>query len=117
MLVAADTLQARALSWNPAGSSVMRLSGKLSGMNFGLMWVVLSAPAFCAEVYLNDFNAAPGTTYPEWTSSGYTNSANRAGTIAPNSGPQPVATIESPEPQAAFPRRIWRAGDRRHAAL
>ena len=24
------------------------------------MWAILSAPAFCADVYFNDFNAAPG---------------------------------------------------------
>jgi hypothetical protein len=31
-------------------------------MRLGLMWALLS-PAFCADVYFNDFNAAPGTTY------------------------------------------------------
>src|SRR5215471_14097574 len=41
-----------------------------------------SAQALCADVYFNDFNLAPGTTYPEWTSTSYTNSANRAGTVA-----------------------------------
>jgi uncharacterized protein (TIGR03437 family) len=71
-------------------------------MRFGLMWVILSAAAFCADVYFNDFNAAPGTTYPEWTSSGYSNSANRAGTIATSSGPQTVATVTSPNGRQRF---------------
>jgi hypothetical protein len=63
---------------------------------------VLIAPAFGDEVYFNDFNAAPGTTYPEWTSSGYTNSANRAGTVAAGSGPQPVASALSPNGKERF---------------
>src|SRR5207302_2422987 len=57
---------------------------------------VFIAPVFGAEVYFNDFNAAPGTKYPEWTSTGYSNSANRAGTVAAGSGPQPVASVLSP---------------------
>lgn len=71
-------------------------------MRIGLMCVLLSAPAFCADVYFNDFNAAPGTTYPEWTSSGYSNSANRAGTVAAGSGPQTVATVASPNGRQRF---------------
>jgi hypothetical protein len=71
-------------------------------MRLGLMWVIFSAHAFCADVYFNDFNAAPGTTYPEWTSSGYTNSANRAGTVAAGSGPQRVATVASPNGTQRF---------------
>jgi len=35
-------------------------------------------PRLRADVYFNDFNSAPGTAYREWTSSGYSNSANRA---------------------------------------
>src|SRR5437660_12700727 len=38
---------------------------------------VFIAPVFGGEVYFNDFNAAPGTKYPEWTSTGYSNSAKR----------------------------------------
>src|SRR5215471_16059628 len=71
-------------------------------MRFGLMWVLLCAPAFCAEVYFNDFNAAPGTTYPEWTSRGYSNSANRVGTVAAGSGLQNVATVRSPNGRQSF---------------
>ena len=80
----------------------MELSGKLSAMHFGLMWVILSAPGFCADVYFNDFNAAPRTMYPEWTSGGFTNSANRAGTVAAKSGPQAVATVASPNGRQRF---------------
>jgi uncharacterized protein (TIGR03437 family) len=71
-------------------------------MRLGLIWFVFYAPAFCADVYFNDFNAAPGTTYPEWTSSGYSNSANRAGTVAAGSGPQTVATVTSPNVRQSF---------------
>jgi len=71
-------------------------------MRAGLMCALLSAPAFCADVYFNDFNAPPGTTYPEWTSTGYTNSANRVGTVAAGSGPQTVATVVSPNGKQRF---------------
>ena len=71
-------------------------------MRLGLMSVVLCSPALCAEVYFNDFNLAPGTTYPEWTSSGYSNSPNRAGTVAAGSGPQNVATVVSPNGRQRF---------------
>src|SRR5579872_4370218 len=53
---------------------------------------VLGARMFAAVVYFNDFNGPPGTTYPEWTSTGYTNSANQAGTVPAGSGLQTVAT-------------------------
>src|SRR5262249_50462473 len=78
------------------------LSGKLSALRPGLMWFLFCAPAFCADVYFNDFNAAPGTAYSEWTSSGYTKSANRAGTVAAGSGPQTVATVASPNGRQRF---------------
>src|SRR5215472_10760524 len=71
-------------------------------MRFGLICLMLCAPAFCADVYFNDFNAAPGTTYPEWTSSGYSNPANRAGTVAAGSGPQTVTTVASPNGRQRF---------------
>jgi uncharacterized protein (TIGR03437 family) len=77
-------------------------SGKLSAMRLGLMAVMLCAPAFCADVYFNDFNTAPGTIYPEWTSSGYTNSSNRAGTVDAGAGPQTVATVTSPDGRQHF---------------
>lgn len=59
-------------------------------------------PAFGGEIYFNDFNAAPGTTYPEWTSTGYTNLANQAGTVRAGSGPQAVANVESPNGRQRF---------------
>lgn len=62
----------------------------------------LPVPAFGGEVYFNDFNGAPGTTYPEWTSSGYKNSANQAGTVATGSGAQTVANVESPNGKQRF---------------
>jgi hypothetical protein len=71
-------------------------------MRCGLMWILLCAPAFGADVYFNDFNAAPGTTYPEWTSSGYSNSANRAGTVPAGMGPQTVAIVASPNGRQRF---------------
>jgi uncharacterized protein (TIGR03437 family) len=64
--------------------------------------MMLAARAWAADVYFNDFNAAPGTTFPEWTSSGYTNTANRAGTVAAGSGPQTVAVAASPKGGARF---------------
>jgi len=57
---------------------------------------------FAADVYFNDFNGPLGTAYPEWTSSGYTNSANQAGTITAGSGPRTVATVASPNGQQRF---------------
>src|SRR5262245_37782851 len=71
-------------------------------MRLGLIWFVFCGPAFCAEVYFNDFNAAPGTTYSEWTSGGYSNSANRAGTVAAGSVPQTVAAVTSPNGRQSF---------------
>lgn len=62
----------------------------------------LVAPLFAGDVYFNDFNGAPGTTYPEWTSSGYTNSANQAGTVSAGSGPQAPATVVSPNGSQRF---------------
>jgi uncharacterized protein (TIGR03437 family) len=53
-------------------------------------------------VYFNDFNGPAGTTYPEWSSSGYTNSANQAGTIPAGSGPQVVATVAPPNGKKRF---------------
>jgi hypothetical protein len=64
--------------------------------------LLLMAPVFAGEVYFNDFNGAPGTTYPEWTSAGYTNSANQAGTVAAGSGPQMVRSVVSPNGKQRF---------------
>jgi hypothetical protein len=57
---------------------------------------------FAADVYFNDFNGAVGSTYPEWASSGYTNAANQAGTVAAGSGPLTVATVSSPNGKQRF---------------
>jgi hypothetical protein len=64
--------------------------------------MALTAPAFGADVYFNDFNGPSGTTYPEWASSGYTNTANQAGTVTAGSGPQVVATVASPNLRQRF---------------
>src|SRR5262249_23724 len=62
-----------------------------------------SLPAvFGADVYFNDFNGPRGSTYPEWTSSGYTNTANVVGTIASGSGPQAIANVDSPNGKQRF---------------
>jgi len=62
-----------------------------------------SLPAvFAAEVYFNDFNGPRGATYPEWTSSGYTNTANTAGTIPSGSGPQAVTNVDSANGKQRF---------------
>jgi hypothetical protein len=58
-----------------------------------LLPVLFAWRMFAADVYFNDFNGPPGTTYPEWTSTGYTNTANRAGTVPAGAGPQAVATV------------------------
>jgi hypothetical protein len=71
-------------------------------MRLGLIFVALSLPALSADVYFNNFNAAPGTIYPEWTSTGYTNTANRVGTITAGSGPSTVATVTSPNGKQQF---------------
>lgn len=57
---------------------------------------------FGADVYFNDFNGAVGTTYPEWTSSGYTNTASQARAVTAGSGPQAVATVQSPNGKQRF---------------
>ncbi len=67
-----------------------------------LLIAALRVPAFAGDVYFNDFNGAAGTTYPEWTASGYANSANQAGSVAAGSGPQPVATVASPNGRQRF---------------
>jgi hypothetical protein len=64
--------------------------------------VLLTAPLFGADVYFNDFNGAVGSTYPEWASSGYTSSANQAGTVSARSGPQAVVNVDSPNGKQRF---------------
>jgi uncharacterized protein (TIGR03437 family) len=55
-----------------------------------------------ADVYFNDFNGPRGTTYSEWTSSGYTYTANTAGTVPGGSGPETVANVDSPNGKQRF---------------
>ena len=55
-----------------------------------------------ADVYFNDFNGPHGSTYPEWTSSGYTNTANAVRTISRSRGPQLVANVDSPNGKQRF---------------
>jgi hypothetical protein len=62
----------------------------------------LAGSAFAADVYFNDFNRPPGATYPEWTSAGYTWTANLAGTLAAGAGSGPVATTVSPNGKQRF---------------
>lgn len=53
-------------------------------------------------VYFNDFNGPPGSTYPEWVSNGYTNSANIARTVLSGAGPQPLTNVDSPNGKQRF---------------
>jgi hypothetical protein len=64
--------------------------------------VFCATRALGADVYFNAFNGPVGTSYPEWTSSGYTNTANQAGTVTAGSGPQTVATVSSPNGKQHF---------------
>ena len=62
----------------------------------------LAGPVFPGEVYFNDFNAAPGTSFPEWTSAAYTYTANAARTIAAGSGPQAATVTVCPNGKQRF---------------
>jgi hypothetical protein len=64
--------------------------------------LVWAGPLFAADVYFNDFNGPVGTTYPEWTSAGYANAANQAGTVSAGSGRQAVAVVASPNGKQRF---------------
>lgn len=68
----------------------------------GALVLLCLVNALAKTIYLNDFNRSPGTTYPEWTSRGYRNTANRAGTIAAGHGAQVVANVESPNGKERF---------------
>lgn len=59
-------------------------------------------PLLAGDVYFNDFNGPPGTTYPEWTSLGYTNSASRAGTVGSGSGTVAVCVVASANGRQQF---------------
>jgi hypothetical protein len=43
-----------------------------------LVVAAISRHSLAADVYFNDFNAPVGSSYPEWTSSGYTHPARNA---------------------------------------
>ena len=66
------------------------------------LFAIAAAPLFGSEVYFNDFNGPVGTIFPEWTSSGFIYSGNKAGTVAAGSGPQAVATIASANGKQRF---------------
>jgi len=53
-------------------------------------------------IYFNDFNGPPGSTYTEWTSSGYTSTADVAGTVLGSTGLQPVTNVDSPNGKQRF---------------
>jgi uncharacterized protein (TIGR03437 family) len=76
------------------------MCGSLLGRG-GLAMAFLPA-AFAADVYFNDFNGPRGAIYPEWTSSGYTNTANAAGTVPSGSGPQVVTNVDSANGKQRF---------------
>jgi hypothetical protein len=75
---------------------VLRRSLQIAGI------IALAGSLFGGDVYFNDFNGPLGTTYPEWTSAGYSNTENQAGTIAAGSGSQAVATVASPNGKQRF---------------
>lgn len=68
----------------------------------GTIFLSLLSRSSETVVYFNDFNGPVGTTYPEWTSSGYTTSANAAGTVPRGSGPQPITNVDSPNRRQRF---------------
>ena len=53
-------------------------------------------------IYFNDFDGPKGSTYPEWTSSGYTTTANLAGTVPSGAGRQSVTNVDSPNGTQRF---------------
>src|SRR5260370_20147254 len=73
-----------------------------SGMLTKAILLACLPAVFGADVYFNDCKGPRGTTYPEWTSSGYTNTANVARTIASGSGPQAVTNVDSPNGKQRF---------------
>src|SRR5260370_1425938 len=58
--------------------------------------------AYAADVYFNDFNGPAGSSYPEWTSTGYTNTGNIANTASSGSGPQAITNVDSPNRKQRF---------------
>ncbi len=71
----------------------------------GRLVVVAAAimqPSLASDVYFNDFNGPTGSSYPEWTSSGYSNTANTAGTIPAGSGAQLPTNADSVNSKQRF---------------
>ena len=71
-------------------------------MTMRAILLFLALPLSATEVYFNDFNGAAGSRFPEWTSAGYTNTGNKAGTARAGSGPQAAATVVSPNRTERF---------------
>ena len=67
----------------------MRLPG------YGIAVLLVLHVALAGEVYFNDFNGPLGSAYPEWTSTGFRNTANAAATVPGGAGPQPVSNTDS----------------------
>jgi hypothetical protein len=67
-----------------------------------LLLIASAMFASAADVYFNDFNGPIGTSYPEWTSSGFRYGANRAGTVAAGRGVQEPVNCESPNGKQRF---------------
>jgi len=68
----------------------------------GAAFLTLASGPQETVIYFNDFNGPPGSTYPEWTSSGYTSTANVQGTVLASTGPQSVANLDSPNGKQRF---------------
>ena len=71
--------------------------------------VVVGILLLCSELsaadsvfYFNAFDGPVGSTFPEWSSSGYTYTGNKVGTISPGGGPQPAATVGTPNHKQRF---------------
>ena len=59
-------------------------------------------PSLASDVYFNDFNGPVGSSYPEWTSAGYTYTANAARTIPAGSGVQVPKNTDSANRKQRF---------------
>ncbi len=82
--------------------SVMGRVQRFAGLSRVALALACLPAAFGADVYFNDFNGPRGTVYPEWTSTGYTNTASAAETIPSGGGPQAVTNVDSPNGKQRF---------------
>ena len=64
--------------------------------------ICLAAPLVAGTVYRNDFQAPPGSSFPEWSGGVYTYTANRAGTVVTGRGTQKITNVESPNGRQRF---------------